>query len=141
MAIEDPHDLLIECADCGIENIFSDYESENPTICNQCRSQLIHPEFNQTHKEYQCDDCGFVMCLMKDTPFKKGKTACRCQSFNIHHVAQSSLYEEAEEAGAFDTDDDDLDTDPGEDWCRSDLSSIDMLEDYNEMFDHDPGDN
>ncbi len=141
MAIEDPHDLLIECADCGIENIFSDYEPEHQTVCNQCRSQLIQSDFNLTHREYQCDDCGFVMCLSKETPFEKGKTACRCKSFNVQKIAQSSLYEEAEEAGAFEMDGEALDTDPGEDWCRSDLSGIDTLEDYNEMFDHDPGDN
>ncbi len=141
MAIEDPHDLLIECRDCGIENIISDYEPEQLTICNQCRSRLIQSDFNQTHREYRCDDCGFVMCLSKDTPFEKGKTACRCQSFNIHKVAQSTLYEEAKEAGAFELDEEDLDKDPGENWCRSDLSDIEAKEDYNEMFDQDPGDN
>ncbi len=141
MAIEAPQDLLVECADCGIENIFSDYEPEQLTVCSQCRSGLIKSDFNQTHNEYQCDDCGFVMCLLKETPFEQGKTACRCQSFNILKVAQSSLYEEAEEAGAFELGEEDLDTDPGEDWCRSDLSDIKANDDYNEMFDHDPGDN
>ena len=141
MAIDDPHDLLIECADCGIENIFSDYEAGQLTLCNQCRKRLIQSNFNQTHNEYQCDDCGFVMCLSKETPFEQGKTACRCQSFNIQKVAQSSLYKKAEEAGAFDLDGEDLDTDPGEDWCRPDLSGLDTIEDYNELFDQDPGNN
>ncbi|MDH5761931.1 MAG: hypothetical protein OEZ51_03020 [Nitrospinota bacterium] len=141
MAIENPHDLLIECSDCGVENIFSEYSPEQLTICNQCREMLIQPDFNQTHNEYQCDDCGFVMCLAKDTPFEPGKTACRCQSFNIVKVDHSTLYEEAEEAGAFDLDEEELETSPSDDWCRSDLSSIETSDDYNEMFDMDPSDN
>ena len=140
MAIEEPFDLLIECADCGIENIFSGYTPEQLVLCNQCRNRLIHSEFNQTHNEYRCEDCGFVMCLTKETPFDEGKTACRCKSLNIQKVGQSELYEEAEEAGAFEVDEEELDTDPGEDWCRSDLSSLDSIDDYNEMFDQDPGD-
>ena len=141
MAIEDPHDLLIECSDCGVENMFADYTPEQVTICNQCRTRLIQPDFNQTHNEYHCKDCGFVMCLSKDTPFEKGKTACRCQSFNIEKISKSSLYEDAEETGVFEVDDEDLDTIPSDDWCRSDLSDIEATEDYNEIFDQDPGDN
>ena len=142
MAVEDPHDLLIECGDCGVENIFSDYTPEFLTLCNQCRGRLIQPDFNLTHNEYRCQDCGFVLCLSKDTPFEKGKTACRCQSFNICKTEPSTLYEEAEEAGAFEENDPEEDViDPNEDWCRSDLSGIETLGDYNEMFDRDPGDN
>ena len=141
MAVEDLHDLLIECVDCGVENIFSEYSPEHVTICNQCRARLIQPDFDQTHNEYRCEDCGFVMCLAKETPFEQGKTACRCGSQSIKSIAKSTLYEDAEEAGAFDLDDEDVETDPGEDWCRSDLSGIDTSDDYNEMFDQDPGDN
>jgi len=141
MAIENPHDLLIECPDCGVENMFSDYTPEQITICNQCRTRLIQPDFDQTHNEYRCDDCGFVMCLSQDTLFEKGKTACRCGSFNILEISKSNLYEDAEEAGAFDLDEEDLETTPSDDWCRSDLSGIEASDDYNEMFDQDPGDN
>jgi hypothetical protein len=141
MAVEDPHDLLIECPDCGVENIFSEYSPEDITICNQCRTRLIQPDFDQTHNEFHCEDCGFVICLTKETPFEKGKTACRCGSFNIESIPKSTLYEDAEEAGAFDLDDEDLDTTPSDDWCRSDLSGIEAMDDYNEMFDRDPGDN
>jgi hypothetical protein len=141
MAIEDPHDLLIECSDCGVENMFADYTPEQVTICNQCRTRLIQPDFDQTHNEYWCDDCGFVMCLSKDTKFEKGKTACRCGSFNIQKISKSTLYEDAEEAGTFELDNEDLDTTPSDDWCRSDLSDIEASEDYNEIFDQDPGDN
>ena len=139
MAIEDPHDLLIECVDCGVENIFSEYSPENVTICNQCRTQLIQPDFDQTHNEYHCEDCAFVMCLSKETLFEQGKTACRCGSFNIKSIDKSTLYEDAEEAGAFD--EDEVDSIPDEDWCRSDLSGIETSDDYNEMFDQDPSDN
>ena len=141
MAIEDPHDLLIECSDCGVENMFADYTPEQVTICNQCRTRLIQPDFNQTHNEYHCKDCGFAMCLSKDTPFEKGKTACRCQSFNIEKISKPSLYEDAEETGVFEVDDEDLNTIPSDDWCRSDLSDIEATEDYNEIFDQDPCDN
>lgn len=141
MAIENPHDLLIECADCGVENMFSEYTPEQVTICNQCRTRLIQPDFDQTHNEYRCDDCGFVMCLSKETLFEKGKTACRCGSFKIQSKPKSTLYEEAEEAGAFDLDEEELESTPSDDWCRSDLSGIEASEDYNEMFDQDPGDN
>ena len=142
MAVEDPHDLLIECANCSVENIFSDYTPEMVTICNQCRGRLILSDFNQTHNEYRCDDCGFVLCLSKDTPFEKGKTACRCQSFNIRKIGKSTLYEETEEAGTFEEKDRDDDVvEPDEDWCRSDLSDIETRDDYNEMFDQDPGNN
>jgi len=141
MAVEDPHDLLIECSDCGVENIYSDYTPEQITICNQCRTKLIQPDFDQTHNEYCCEDCGFVMCLSKDTSFEKGKTACRCGNLNIRAISKSTLYEDAEEAGAFDLDDEDIDTTPSDDWCRSDLSGIEAMDDYNEMFDQDPGEN
>ena len=141
MAIENPHDLLIECSDCGVENMFSEYAPEQATICNQCRTRLMQPEFNQMYNEYRCDDCGFVMCLLKSTLFEKGKTACRCGGFNIQKISKSTLYEDAEEAGAFDADKEDLDTTPSDDWCRSDLSGIEASDDYNEMFDQDPGDN
>jgi hypothetical protein len=141
MAIENPHDLLIECADCGVENMFSEYSPEDVTICNQCRTRLIQPDFDQTYNEHRCDDCGFVMCLTKETLFEKGKTACRCGSFKIQKISKSTLYKDAEEAGAFEVDEEDLDTTPSDDWCRSNLSGIEASDDYNEMFDQDPGDN
>ncbi|MEE8269566.1 MAG: hypothetical protein V3R23_06085, partial [Nitrospinaceae bacterium] len=68
-------------------------------------------------------------------------TACRCQSFNIEKISKSSLYEDAEETGVFEVDDEDLNTIPSDDWCRSNLSDIEATEDYNEIFDQDPGDN
>ena len=81
------------------------------------------------------------MCLTKGTLFEQGKTACRCGSFKIQSIAKSTLYEDAEEAGAFDVDDEDIEATPNDDWCRSDLSGIETSDDYNEMFDQDPGDN
>ena len=141
MAIENPHDLLVECSDCGVENIFSEYSPEQVTICNQCRERLIQPDFDQTHNEYRCDDCGFVMCLSKDTKFEQGKTSCRCGSFNIQGISKSTLYEDAAEAGVFDLDDEEPDATPSDDWCRSDLSDIEVSDSYDEMFDMNPGDN
>ena len=138
MGIEEPHDLLIECADCGVENIFSDYTPRFLAVCNQCRARLVQPDFNKTHNEYRCNDCGFVLCLSKDTPFEMGKTACRCQSLNIRAIAQSTFYENAEKAGAFAENEQ---VDPNHDWCRPDVSDVGSREDYNEIFDQDPGNN
>ena len=136
MAIDKPRDMLVECQDCGIENIFTDYTPDTLVICNQCREQLIHPNFNETHNEYRCDDCGFTICLLKETEFAEGETPCRCESLNLHLVNPSTLYEDALKAGAFQ--EDDIETEDF-DWFRSEKSEA--SDSYDEMFDQDPGNN
>ncbi len=136
MAIDKPRDMLVECQDCGIENIFTDYTPDTLVICNQCREQLVHPNFNETHNEYRCDDCGFTICLLKETEFAEGETPCRCESLNLHLVNPSTLYEDALNAGAFQ--EDDIETEDF-DWFRSEKSEA--SDSYDEMFDQDPGNN
>ncbi len=136
MAIDEPKDMLIECQDCKIENIFTDYTPSTFILCNQCREQLVHPNFNETHNEYRCDDCGFTICLLKETEFAEGETPCRCESLNMHLVNPSTLYENALNAGAFE--EDDIAT-KDFDWFRSEDAGTG--EDYNEIFDQDPGNN
>ncbi len=139
MATVVPHDLLIECSGCGIENIFSGYTPNNIALCNQCRDRLIHPNFNETHNEYCCRDCGFVICLLKKTEFDEGNTPCRCESLQVHPVKPSTRYEDAKSAGAFNEDDTDSESGGGYDWCRSDDSTVGLPDDYNEVFDQDMG--
>jgi DNA-directed RNA polymerase subunit RPC12/RpoP len=140
MAQDEPRDLLIECASCGIENIFSEYTPDQPTFCNQCRDRLIHPDFNETHNEYRCEDCGFSVCLLKETEFDEGNTPCRCGSTNVFKVEPSTIAEDAEEAGAFELEEEN-DASEEFDWYRSDSGNMDTMDDYNELFDQDPGAN
>ncbi len=136
MAIVEPKDMLIECQDCKIENIFTEYTPATFILCNQCREQLIHPNFNDSHNQYRCNACGFSICLLKKTEFAEGETPCRCESLNIHRVNPSTLYDDALKAGAFEENDlasEDFD------WFRSE--DINASDGYNEIFDQDPGNN
>jgi len=139
MAIEDPKDFLIECGSCNIENVFSEYTSQAVPICNQCRERLIHPNFGDTHHTFRCQDCGFTVGLLKETKFDAGNTPCRCGGTNILAISAANISAEAEKAGAFNLDDPaDLDVEEDFDWFRS--SGDDSLpDDYNEIFDQDPG--
>lgn len=140
MATEDPKDFLIECGSCNIENVFSEYSAKDVPICNQCRERLIHPNFGDTHHTYRCNDCGFTIGLLKDTKFEPGSTPCRCTSTNILAISAANIAAEAEKAGAFNLDDnpDDLDIGDDYDWFRSSGDET-PSDDYNEIFDQDPG--
>jgi len=135
----EPRDLLIQCAGCSIENLFTAYTPDRVTVCNQCRERLLWPNFNETHREYRCRDCGFAIALLKTTAFEEGNTPCRCESLNVARVQPSRLAEEAEAAGAFHLDADPASDHGGFDWCRPE--STPGSEDYNELFDQDPGHN
>ena len=140
MTFREPRDLLIECGGCGIENLFTDYTPAMPAICNQCRERQIWPNFNDTHYEYRCRDCGISICLKQATEFDEGNTPCRCGSLNIHKLYPSTIPQDAEAAGATDLDEPDSpDIDPGYDWFRSEPEI--GQSDYNELFDQDPGQN
>ncbi len=140
MSLQSPSEILIECGACGIENIYSDYSPDKFLICNQCRDGLLHPNFNDTHNEYRCQDCGFSVCLLKETEFEVGNTPCRCSSLNILPIKPSQLYDSANKAGAFNFEED-LEKGSSFDWYRSEPENKDSLKDYNEMFDQDPGAN
>jgi hypothetical protein len=138
VAIEEPRDLLIECGGCGIENLFSDYTAETITVCNQCRTRLIESDFNETHVEYRCEDCQFSICLLQATEFAEGDTPCRCGSLEVHRKRPSTLFEDARDAGALKFEEEELEQEEF-DWCRSEPKGAERHEDYNDMFDQDPG--
>jgi len=134
-----PKDLLIICQDCRIENLVPDYTPEMFPVCNQCREGLIAPNLNETHNEIVCNDCSMGILLLKATEFKQGESSCRCHSQNLSLLPHSSIPEEANKAGAFDFEENDLSADDGNhSWIRSDNSGI-QESDYNEIFDQDLG--
>ncbi len=136
MYSSEPRDVLIECSGCGIENQFASFTPGNFLVCNQCREKLLHASIDETHKEYVCEDCGFTMILNNDTKVEIGESDCKCGSKNIIEMESSSLTAETLEIEARD-EEEELDED---DWYRSG-TVIDDLDDYNNLFDNDPGSN
>lgn len=142
MAFRAPRDLLIECGGCGIENMFTDYTPAMPAVCNQCRERQIWPNFNETHHEYVCQDCGISICLKQSTVFDLGNTPCRCGKLKVIKVETSTIAQEAEAAGATELEEPDpSDIDTGYDWFRSEPEADPGTSDFNELFDQDPGHN
>lgn len=140
MAFREPRDLLIECGGCGIENLFTDYTPAMPAVCNQCRERQIWPNFNETHYEYRCQQCGISICLKQSTKFDEGNTPCRCGGLQVSRVNPSTIPQDAEAAGATDLEEPNAsDIDPGYDWFRSEPEA--GQSDFNELFDQDPGHN
>ena len=137
-----PRKLFIECPACGISNMIDGFTPEKPVICNQCRERMIEPTLNETHSEILCEDCGLTLLFLKETEFVEGESTCRCGSTHLSLFEESTIAEDAEEAGAFDLEDESFedkeDEDDGLSWIRSD-SDLDHDEDYNDMFDRDPG--
>ncbi len=131
-----PFDLLAQCGACRIENLIADFRPGVFSVCNQCREPLARAGSVATHKEYACGDCGLRMLLLSDTPVTTGESECRCGKRNILILEDGPLLKDIEsEAGP--TDDDDT---GGEDfyWCRSG-PEVPISEDYNDLFDNDPG--
>ena len=139
MPTSEPRDLLIECGGCGIENLFSGFTPDQVAVCNQCRERQIWPNFNETHHEYRCRECGISICLLQATVFDEGNTPCRCGSLNVYRVPDSTLAETVRAAGGMDLDDPPDAPDPGYDWYRSEPGQGPT--DYNELFDQNPGHN
>ena len=128
--------LLIECPDCGIENLLAEIVPGVPLICNQCREAMLRPDLVETHTGYSCDYCGMAFLLNKETDFEVGESECQCGSSDFSPLEldlfvanlQSTIKSQ------------DSDEDDGEhfDWCRP--SADDVSEgDYNNIFDDDPG--
>ena len=136
-----PYDLFIECRSCSIENMITDYVPSMPIFCNQCREQLIDDDLTETHLEYVCQECGMRLVLSQETEVKLGESACACGSTDILKAGQTTLPAEVLKQGGF--------TDPREgddeiledtDWMRSGGSG-NFDEDYEDMFNQDPGQN
>lgn len=130
-----PRDILIQCQACSIENMFGGYTPEQLIFCNQCRDRLIEPNLKEVCSQFDCQDCGLSILILKKTPFVIGDAICRCGSKNLLRVESITLYDDAVRAGTFD--EDDMSSQEG-DWYRSEHVN-EEAEDYNKLFDDDLG--
>jgi len=135
-----PYDLFIECRSCGVENMITDYVPSMPIFCNQCRERLIDDELTETHLEYVCQACDMRLVLSQETEVKLGESACSCGSTDVLKTGQTTLPVEVLEAGGF--------VDPSEgddeiledtDWLRASGPGDIGDDDYEDMFNQDPG--
>ncbi len=133
-----PIDFLVECRACGVENTFNSHAPGSPAICNQCREILIADELNQSHKEYACRDCEFVLLMKNETPVVVGETACRCGSLKLVHREPSQIVEQWSLFAQDDESEEDLEN---FDWMRSGPNPVSDPDEYNDLFDQDAGHN
>ena len=135
-----PCDLFIECRSCGVENMVTDYVPSMPIFCNQCRERLIDAELTETHLEYVCQACDMRLVLSQKTEVKLGESACSCGSTDVLKTGQMTLPAEVLKAGGF--------VDPSEgddeiledtDWLRASGPGDIGDDDYEDMFNQDPG--
>ena len=128
--------LLIECPDCGIENLLAEIVPGVPAICNQCREVMLRPDLLETHTGYSCDSCGMAFLLNKKTGVEVGESECQfgCSDFSLLEL---DLFVANLQSTMKDQDSDEEDED-NFDWCRP--GPDDASEgDYNNIFDDDPG--
>jgi len=136
MNSETPFDLLMECGGCGLENLISAFTPGAPAICNQCRENLLDYDLASSHQGHTCDTCKRALLLKKETDFVNGESECQCggKDFTALDVEDfAGRMATAEKVGLDDDDDD-----PDFDWCRPEQDHL-PSEDYNEIFDDDPG--
>jgi DNA-directed RNA polymerase subunit RPC12/RpoP len=138
MSSHDPIELLVTCRGCAIENLIVDYTPGLPAVCSQCREKLIDMELMDSHKEVVCEDCGMTLLLPKDTEVTMGESTCRCGSSNLALQDSPSIPLLSEEAKASKKNEDEEPADDNFDWCRP-APTDGMSEDYNDVFDDDPG--
>ena len=137
-----PYDLLIGCRSCGVENMIADYVPSMRIFCSQCREQLIDLNIIETHCEYLCQECDMRLILLKATEIKLGESACSCGSTDLMNVGETTLPDEVDKAGGLiDLGEDDNEILEDTDWLRgADPGEVDD-DDYNDMFNRDPGQN
>jgi hypothetical protein len=138
MSLKDPQEILVQCKGCKIENLLDGYVVGSVQVCNQCREILIDPGVGETHCEFACEDCGFHMMLLKETAVEEGQASCRCGSARIARLEPSPIAVKLKEIGLVETDEDALEAEDGFDWCRSEPQA-ETIEDFNDLFDNDPG--
>lgn len=131
-----PFDLLMECGGCGLENMISAFTPGAPAVCNQCRENMLAYDLAKTHQGHICDSCGRALLLKKATAFVDGESECQCggQDFTGLDVKDFAIRMAKTEEPVLDDDDDD----PDFDWCRPAPDNL-LEDDYNEIFDDDPG--
>ena len=141
MTDKKPCDLFIECRSCGVENMITDYVPSMPIFCNQCRERLIDDELTETHLEYVCQACDMRLVLSQETEVKLGESACSCGSTDVLKTGQTNLPAEVLKAGGLtDPSEDDDETSEDTDWLRPGGSGS-FGDDYEDMFNQDPGQN
>ena len=91
-----------------------------------------------SHKEVVCEDCGMTLLLLRDTEITLGESTCRCGSSNLALQDSPSIPLLAEEAKASKVHGDGDPVDSDFDWCRP-APAEEISEDYNDVFDDDPG--
>ena len=134
-----PYDLLIECRSCSVENMVADYITSMRIFCSQCRDPLIDDDIIETHVEYVCQECDTRLILLEDTEVQFGESACSCGSTNVLKVGKTTLPSEALKAGGL-TEKGDDEVLEDIDWMRSGSGDI-VDDDYEDMFNQDPGQN
>ncbi|MEC7641117.1 MAG: hypothetical protein VYC17_03075 [Nitrospinota bacterium] len=127
--------IMIECRGCGIQNIFNLYTPEDFLICNQCRERLVEPDFCETYRQFDCQDCNFSLFILNETNFKPDEAACRCGGTNIQQQDSRPFLQAVKDSGGLDIENQSFER--NSDWYRSEPVSE---SDYDEMFDRDPGD-
>ena len=136
-----PYDLLIECRSCGVENMITDYAPSTRIFCSQCRERLVDDDLMESHLEYVCQACDMKMILLQATEVKLGESACSCGSKEVSKIGKTTLPAEVLEAGGLveqAMDDDEILEDT--DWMRSGSKGVND-DDYEDMFNQDPGQN
>ena len=136
MKLKTPFDLLIECGGCGLENLISEYSPGMPAICNQCRENMMAYNLLDTHQGHVCSSCQRALLLKKETDFVNGESECQCGGQDFTELGMKDFTDEVSKAEKEALDD--VDDDPDFDWCRP-ASDHEVKEDYNEIFDDDPG--
>lgn len=134
MSASDSNDIFIECKGCGVENFFGGHVPGTVLVCNQCRDLLVSSDMEDTHSAFECDDCGLILLLLKETEVTPGESTCRCGGSNLSETDTSII---ASDFLDFVDEDDD---EPLEDtdWLRESSGNPDD-DDYNDMFDQGPG--
>ncbi|MBT5549700.1 MAG: hypothetical protein HOJ79_04390 [Nitrospina sp.] len=134
MELKTPFNLLMECGSCGIENLIPGFAPGTPVICNQCRENLLATDFAQTHQGHICDSCGMALLIKAETDFSDGESECQCGGKDFTELNLKKFSDQVAKAPKEELADDD----PDFDWCRS-APDNSVKEDYNEIFDDDPG--
>ena len=141
MTDKKPYDLFIACRGCRIENMITDYVPSMPIFCNQCRERLIDDELAETHLEYVCQACDMRLVLSQETEVKLGESACSCGSTDVLKTGQTNLSAEVLKAGGLiDPSEEDDEILEDTDWIRPGGSGS-FDDDYEDMFNQDPGQN
>ena len=136
------YNLFIECRSCGIENNITDYAPSMHIFCSQCREQLIDLNIVETHCEYLCQECDMRLILLKATEIKLGESACSCGSTDLMNVGETTLPDEVDKAGGLiDLGEDDNEILEDTDWLRPGNSGHVDDDNYEDMFNQDPGQN